>query len=394
MDDFMDDLLKRLQKIRTFLMLDHPFWGTIVAHLKFQIDDSVLIAATDGYKTIWFNSNCQHLDNENLKFVVLHELLHVVFCHPQRKGDRDPTLWNIACDFAINHILINEMELQPPEGVLYDPKYAGKPAEVIYSELVNFNKNAHFSQVESDSEVGKRLAKDLSYPQAGENVKSQIEKVKDMIVQANIIYQKWKNKGRGSLPSSIETYIKQLIQPRIPFDSLLPRYVTKYTSGKDDFAFSQINKKKFLYTGMVFPTMKSQDLVVVLVIDTSGSISNTELSIFAGGIKKISTMVENIYVITCDCEIQQVIRPGEIDIFLKNVTFKGRGGTSHVPVFEYIDKNLREVDLVICFTDGYTEYPPETPKYPVIWVLTHKNQIPPFGEVIYLDVEDVYSWKP
>jgi len=92
----------------------------------------------------------------------------------------------------------------------------------------------------------------------------------------------------------------------------------------------------------------------------------------------------------CDAQIQQVIRTTEIETFLRDIKFKGRGGTSHIPVFEYIDRNIKHPDVVICITDGYSEYPTKKPRYPVIWLLTENHREPPWGQKVIIKEKDRY----
>ena len=111
---------------------------------------------------------------------------------------------------------------------------------------------------------------------------------------------------------------------------------------------------------------------LVVALDTSGSISTEELEVFVSELKHIARNGNRIYVIQCDYEIQDVqLFRGKID------KIKGRGGTSFIPVFEYVEKRRREmmVDGIIYFTDSFGDAP-KTTTIPTLWVLTYGNKRP------------------
>ncbi|MHA2501978.1 MAG: VWA-like domain-containing protein, partial [Candidatus Kariarchaeaceae archaeon] len=67
--------------------------------------------------------------------------------------------------------------------------------------------------------------------------------------------------------------------------------------------------------------------------------------------------------------------------------FKGRGGTSFIPVFQWVENRGDIPDLLIYFTDGYGSYPPSEPGYPVVWVMT-TDHMPPWGDLIEYNNEE------
>jgi len=220
--------------------------------------------------------------------------------------------------------------------------------------------------------------------------KEEIEKVRSILIQADIVNSKFP-KAKSNIPGSLLEYIKKIKEPKIPFERLLARYVSQLVSGKEEFSYNPIHKRRFIEYEVIFPTIsKAYEPKIYLVIDTSGSISKEELSIFAGAIKKLSTISSELTVITHDVSVQQVIRSSQIDKFLQKVEFKGRGGTSHIQAFEYIEKISKKEgypDVVICLTDGYTDFP-EKPKYPVIWALTKEHNPPPWGIKVVIEEDD------
>src|SRR5690606_9572129 len=74
------------------------------------------------------------LEDEEVAFVLAHEVLHCVLGHPDRRGERERLRWNVAVDYATNALLV-ETGFTPPASALYERRYAGLRAEEIYDVL-------------------------------------------------------------------------------------------------------------------------------------------------------------------------------------------------------------------------------------------------------------------
>ncbi len=86
------------------------------------------------------------LKPKEVEFLVGHEVLHVVYDHMGRRDNRDPEIWNIADDYAVNADLKRHKVGQFITSVpcLYETKYDGKAAEAIYDDLMkNVQKQNH-----------------------------------------------------------------------------------------------------------------------------------------------------------------------------------------------------------------------------------------------------------
>ena len=122
----------RIQKARTTLLLDHPFFGTLLFRLGGKASRSVATMATDGVSLFYNPEFVDTLNAAELAGVLAHEVMHPALQHHTRRGDRDHARWNMACDYAINPMLL-DAGLTLPKDVLIDNRFRGMSAERIYN---------------------------------------------------------------------------------------------------------------------------------------------------------------------------------------------------------------------------------------------------------------------
>lgn len=123
----------KLSAARTRLILDKPFLGALVLRLPLQAADAKWCATTgtDAKKFYYNPDYISELKADETQFVLAHEALHCALSHFARRSHRVKHRWDIACDYAINLILIDE-GLTPPPGILRLNEYRGMTAEEIY----------------------------------------------------------------------------------------------------------------------------------------------------------------------------------------------------------------------------------------------------------------------
>ena len=123
----------KLSAARTRLILDKPFLGALVLRLPLQAADAKWCATTgtDAKKFYYNPDYISELKADETQFVLAHEALHCALSHFARRSHRVKHRWDIACDYAINLILIDE-GLIPPPGILRLNEYRGMTAEEIY----------------------------------------------------------------------------------------------------------------------------------------------------------------------------------------------------------------------------------------------------------------------
>lgn len=129
------DIDPRIARARTALLLEQPFFGSLALHLKPVATRTVTnTMATDGEHLFYNTLFLDRTTEEQHKGTVLHEVLHVTNLHHTRRGPREAELWNEACDYAINPIVL-QAGFRLPAGVLFDRALA-RAAEDVYSILM------------------------------------------------------------------------------------------------------------------------------------------------------------------------------------------------------------------------------------------------------------------
>ena len=190
----------------------------------------------------------------------------------------------------------------------------------------------------------------------------------------------------GNLPASMKTMIDELVNPKLPWYTLLAQYIQKAVIS--DWKWVRPNKR-LIGMDINLPSTIRENLNVVVAVDTSGSISNEELVKFTSETHAILSSMASVKMtlIDCDAVIQAVveIENGQsIDgskLPWEGRPWTGRGGTSFIPVFDYVEEQGLNPELLIYFTDGYGSFPTSEPSYPVVWVMT-TDMRPLFGEIV------------
>jgi predicted metal-dependent peptidase len=378
----MHDLQRKLVRSKVRLMVDKDknglgFYASILYKMPLVVKNEIPTMATDGTNIFYNEEFTDNLTEPELDFVLCHECLHRVLLHHLRFGKRDHELWNIATDYAINFSLTQSGLFSMPEGGLLDKRFANMKSEKIYDILKEESKT-----------------KPKPKPQSWGNVIPQEGKTEDQIKQeiatinAETMMAVNTAKAIGNLPSSVKDIINEMKRSQVDWTDVLRRHCVG--DQPEGYSFRRPNRRQWHINEIITPISNKVGVGdIVIGVDTSGSVSNKELSYFLGELNSLSDEVKpnSITIITCDAEIQDVVKyeSGET---VKDIVCKGRGGTCVMPVFDYIAKENLNVDSFIYFTDlGIHDFPREEQNYPVLWVSTDTRQNEaPIGTTTYLKV--------
>ena len=350
---------EKLITARIGLLLKAPFFGNLATRMTLvNADDWCPTAATDGRKFYYNSEFVNRMPLKQVEFLVGHEVLHAVYDHMGRTGDRDRKIMNIAADYCVNADLLDQRigERITVCGMLHDPKYKGWSMEEVYDDLMkNANKIdiSKLSQMVLDEHLdGEGEGEGDSKDGKGRPRLSDAEKkaIKDEIKEA--VLQAAQACGAGNLPGGVKRMIKDLTEPQISWKELLEQQIQ--STIKNDYTFARPGRKGW-HMDAILPASKPGETIDVFIgIDTSGSIGPEDLKVFFSEIKGImdSYTEYKIKIVGWDTAIGGI---GEFtsDNMEDITTFnpEGGGGTDPMCVWEYMKDNNIEPKKLIMFTD-------------------------------------------
>lgn len=401
MDPKLDrEVRETLITARVGMLLRTSFFGNLATRLRLvNADEWCGTAATDG-RNFYYNSRfIKMLRPKEVEFLFGHEVLHCVYDHFGRRGDRNPQLWNIANDFCVNADLkkhkVGEFITSVP--CLYDHKYDGMSSEEIYEQLYeNAEKISVDDLIErmldehmdgdagsggGDGEDGK------GRPRLSEEERAKIrDEIKEaMLSAANTC-------DAGNIPAGVKRLIQQLTEPKMNWRELLRMQLE--STIKSDYTWLRSSRKGW-HIDAVMPGMKTTDAIdIAVAIDTSGSISEAQARDFLSEIKGIMESFDSyrIHVFTFDTETynpQQYDSDNLEDI--SEYDIQGGGGTDFDAIFHYLKNAEIEPKKLVVFTDGYPFGSWGDPNYcDTVWIIHgDRNPSPPFGTwALYEESQD------
>ena len=392
---------EKLVTARIGLLLRHSFFGNLATRMQLiNADLWCSTAATDGLKFYYNSRFIMMLKPKEVEFLVGHEVLHVVYDHMGRRGNRDPEIWNIADDYAVNADLkrhkVGEFIKTVP--CLYEQKYDGKAAEEIYDDLM---KNVQKISIEDlvdqmiDDHMDDEGDGDGDGDQEGEGNKKgkrpsmspeERERVRQEVKQA--IINAASSAEAGSLPLGVERLIKQHTNPVMPWRELIQTNLT--SAIRTDYSWMRPSRRGWHMDAIMPGMTPGEEIDVVVSIDMSGSISNKQAQQFLGEISGMMDAFDGykIHVFCFDTEIYnpQDFNSENMDT-IDTYEPQGGGGTDFDCIFTYLKDIGNVPKRLIVFTDGYpcgswgdADYCDTT------WIIHgDKNPNPPFGTYAIYD---------
>ena len=367
------DIQEKLSKARSLVILDAPFFGCLLLTLKFEHKNEVQTMATDGEHIYYCEDFVNKLTVQELMGVMAHEILHIVYEHHLRLGNREHGRFNKAGDYCINEIL-EKNKFTLPSCRLRDPNFDEMSADEIYNKLPQDqnggggNDPGGCGSVIQPTKNGKQLSK------------TEIDKLSSQIKQ-KIIQAANTAKNYGTLPAGLERKINEIINPRVDCWAILEQFIQK--TAKNDFRTLPPNRR-YVPFGLYLPSLISDELPeIAITIDTSGSIIQEDLQSFSDAINGLKTLYRvKLTALYCDTQINKVDIIEPEDLFTP--TMVGGGGTDFKPPFKWIEDNGITPTCFVYITDLECNSFPQEPDYPVLWIIKGDNKIPPFGEYCYL----------
>lgn len=398
----MDGTLEqKISAARTRLILDKPFLGVLVLRLPMVAAKPQWCptTATDT-KNLYYNP--QYLDALGLRqieFVLAHEALHCALAHFSRRGHRDKRRWDLACDFAINPVLLAE-GLRPPPNAVTFVEYAGMTAEEIYPLLQDNDTTESMDQHLDDVAHAPASSPSKTTPPSDgggqslteddgaepdtrplpltQNEREQLDKQwqHQRVVAAQRASQ------AGKLTGALADLAGALSHPKLSWRVLLARHMV--ARGREDYDYARPARRE---GEAILPRLHSREIDIAIVLDTSGSIGENEIREFLGEIDALKTQVRaRVTLFACDTELA----PGAPWVFeaWEELKFPQQlprgGGTRFTAPFAWYEQRMMVPDLLVYFTDALGQFPEAEPGFPVLWLVKGKASVP-FGLRVQLN---------
>jgi predicted metal-dependent peptidase len=401
MDAKLDrEIRERLITARVGLLLRASFFGNLATRLKLvNADEWCSTAATDG-RNFYYNSRFVNmLKPKEIEFLFGHEVLHCVYDHFGRRGDRDPQLFNIANDYCVNADLkkhrVGEFITTVP--CLYDKDYEGLSSEEIYdilyenaekidiSDLIDRMLDEHLDgEDETDGDGGEKGSG--TRPKLSKEERSQIrDEIKEAMLAAASA-----SDGAGNLPAGVKRILQELTAPKLNWRELLRMQLE--STIKSDYTWMRASRKGW-HMDAVMPGQKPDELIdIAIAIDASGSIDAKMLKDFLSETQGIMDQFASykIHLITFDTRVYNPAQynSDNLDSML-DYEVAGGGGTDFDCIFEYLKEEQIEPRRLVVFTDGYPFGSWGDELYAdTVWILHGTTTIvPPWGQYAYYEEE-------
>lgn len=402
-----------MTQARAMLVVSSPFFATLALRLKLTPMPGIGTAFVDGVTLVYDPEWVNGLSQDQRKGLLAHEAMHCALAHHARSHGRDHDTWNVACDHAIDPLLV-EAGFQLPSGAHIAAEFKGQAAEQIYTTLIQRKQQDDQGQGTGTGQ-GKSQGQGGEMPQQGGGTGQQhsdpggnggVEPYPgdgdgqdgnpqtgqaspaEMERQA----AEWKMalasaaqvaKARGQLPASLASLIEAELQPKADWRALLRAFFARNLPS--DFAMIPPNRR-FVHMGLYLPSIRRESMgPVVVAIDTSGSIGDAELAQFGGEMGSIleDCQPERVHAVYCDARVNHVdeMEPGQ-PFQMRRV---GGGGTDFRPVFDWVEAEGITPAALVYLTDLHGPAPQREPGYPVLWACT-STAPEPWGQRVDIDM--------
>lgn len=350
------------QKARSWFIAKYPLLGALAASYKIIEDPllcqrmSISVAAVNAQLQELYINPHAHLNQEELRFVMAHELLHVGLRHDARCAGRDFYLWNVACDYVINGWLIEMGVGQMPQlGALYDPELRGESAEAIYDRIATDLRRYRKLSTLRGFELGDMFDDpDWSAKKEGLDLD---DFYRTCLSQGLTLHEA---QERGYLSAGLIEEIRALHQPPIPWDVELAQWFDHHFAPVEKVrTYARLSRRQAATPDIPRPLWIAEQpedkRTFGVLIDTSGSMDRTLLAKVLGTIASYSIArdVSAVRVIFCDVAVydQGYMAPEDI---AGSVKVRGRGGTILQPGINLLERagDFPPKGPILVVTDG------------------------------------------
>ena len=443
--------VEKLAKAKSGIILNDPFFATLMFKLRFKQDDTCQTLWTNGVSIGYNPKFIENMSIDQVKGCIVHEIMHCIGKHPMRRGDRGPKIWNTACDYAINPLILETGKYSLPDDAFTGLRWDNKSAEEIYHGIMedqqsedgnpsdqNCNNGMEGSgNGDSSSNPGDASSEDQEDQNQDDQSKNESSEdgdapgeqeqkppventdpgrcgeVRDYPEPKQVEGEKsgmsskeaaaeWdiatvqaaeaaKTCGQ-QLCGDLQKIIDDIKEPKQPWREVLARFMEEVSY--NDYDWEVVDRSQ-LANNIILPSLHGKTFGnIAISVDVSGSISKDQviqmLSEVFGILQTFNDTGKadaKIPIVYCSSHVH-----GYEEIGLDDTpTPIGSGGTRFAPAIGFVNRQFSDIKALIYLTDGYcNNFGPE-PDYEVLWGICFDGIDkfePPFGEVLYMEDAD------
>jgi len=370
------------------------------------IDEDCPTACTNGRDEKYGREFVEGLTDAELRGLVLHENYHKLYSHLttwRHLYNINAQLANVACDYVINLKIMDDNKdgfATLPEGALLDDKYRGMDTAQVFNLLKkDMDEDDEGGATgtgggsgSGDNESGGKGtgldehdwdgAQELSDEEKRELARDIDEAIRQGALAA------------GKMGASGNRDLDELMQPQVDWREVLREFIQTTCIGSDYSTYSRPNRR-LMSQGIYMPSGISEQVEeLVIAIDTSGSIGQSELTTFLSEVKGVCDTVKpaKVRLLYWGCSVvgDESYAMHELDQLVTSTKPKGGGGTDVTCVTEYMAKKSIKPQAAIVLTDGYLYAGWGEWTCPVLWaVLDNKHALPDVGKAVHITSRDM-----
>ncbi|MEV6300718.1 hypothetical protein AB0M02_15020 [Actinoplanes sp. NPDC051861] len=344
----------------------YPLLGGVAAGFTLVADGQlargweISIAAVSAEAGEIYVNPWRSLSEQEWRFVLAHELLHVALRHHDRVGGRDPYLWNVACDYVINGWLVEMGVGVLPDGTLHDPELRGFSAEQVYDRLAaDLRRARKLATLRGGWKCGgDMLGEPLPWAGRRGGGVDLDEYCRRALLTGWAYHQ---STGRGLLPAGLRAEIRVLEQPPLPWDVRLARWFDEHVPVAERVrTYARPSRRQSAAPDIPRPGWHRPEETVRrstfgVVVDTSGSMNHQLMGKALGAIASYATArdVPAARVVFCDAAAYDAgYLP--VDEIAGRVRVRGRGGTVLQPAIDLLEHaaDFPPAGPILVITDG------------------------------------------
>ena len=401
--------IQRLLLSRMRILCNHGFYGLLLMHMRYGVDEKEETAYTDGERIVFGTDFIDNLSDSELDFIMMHEIMHVVLQHCFRGFDCDDYVFNVACDIVVNSNLLLENKMLTSSITL--DKYGesmhltpdGKEgyeftAEQVYGMILLANGSNGKSKGKGkgngkwDGSPGSPGQWD-DHSHWGECENTELMRdtwTKRAQDAAQAMEIRDPSNSRGTLPLFAQRLLGEMNKAQTDWRTILNEFVQEELV---DYSFFPPDRR-FDDGDFFLPDFNEKDDSVeniLFMIDTSGSMSDKMItaaySEIQGAIDQFGGKLKG-WLGFFDAAVVEP-KPFITEDEFKIIRPVGGGGTDFGVIFDYVCKEMVTPPAsIIILTDGYAPFPQKRAAMgiPTLWLINNDDVTPPWGKIARIKV--------